>query len=250
MLHLLQHYSLSPRVEEQDDEEFSALLISVLSGWNSHFSFKRTKTEFEFPLLLGSLAGLEKSRARGRGFFRSWSIVRACWNNATEGIRRAPQTCAAQKAVFQASANHVLEVSVVEIVSLNRADVLMRQVDARDTLVIRRKRHRHAKQPVQWEWMIFAGHAEDHVIACQADFHHHVIRGHLFQNRVRLIFVHDVHTVTNSLGLSLLDRQPNVAAQTLIRNEPSRNLACCQTPVRLPHQHLKQRHYPPSTPLA
>src|SRR5258708_3925725 len=233
MLHLLQHYSLSLRLEEQDDEEFSALLISVLSGWNSHFSFKRTKTQFKFPLLLGSLAGLEESRARGGRFFRSWSIVRACWNNTTEGIRRAPQTCAGQEAVFQASANHVLEVSVVEIVSLNCADVLMCQVDARNTLIVRGKRHRDAEHPVHQEGMIFSAYAKNHVIACQTDFHHHMIRGHLLQERVRFILVYDVDAVADALRLRLLDSQANVAAQALVRNKSRHEFASMQGHMRL-----------------
>src|SRR6266851_3901814 len=203
------------------------------SGSISNFSFKCAEPALKFPLLLGSLAGLEKSRARGGRFFRSWSIVRACWNNATEGIRRAPQTCAWQEAVLQAGVNHVLEVSVVEIVSLNCADVLMCQVDARNALIVCGKRHRDAGHPVHQEGMIFSAYAKNHVIACQTDFHHHVIRGHLLQERVRFILVHDVDTVTNAFRLRLLDSQANVAAQALVGNKARREFASMQGHMRL-----------------
>jgi len=121
----------------------------------------------------------------------------------------------------------------VEIVSLNRFYEFVRQVDARNALIICRKRHRYAEHPVHQERMIFSAHTENHVIAGQTNFHHHVVRGHLLQERVRFILVHDVDTMADALRLRLLDGQANVATQALVRNNARRNLARVQTHVDL-----------------
>src|ERR1700676_4725053 len=84
--------------------------------------------------------------------------------------------------------------------------------------------------------MIFAAHAEDHVIACQTNLHHHMIRGHLFQKRVRTILVNDVDTVTDAFRLRLLDGQANVETETLVRNQSRRN------PARMtPHVDFREK---------
>src|SRR5712692_1401205 len=140
--------------------------LAVKSG------FKRAETPLEFPLLASFFIRSEKISAARRKLVRAERILRADGNDSSEPIRRAPQTGAAQKAVLQAGAYHPLEVSIVELVALDGAHVFMRQVDPRNSLIIRRKRHWDAKHPVEHEGMIFSAHAKNHVVACQADFHH------------------------------------------------------------------------------
>ncbi len=116
----------------------------------------------------------------------------------------------------------------------------MRQVNARHALIVGRKRDWYPEHPVKREGMIFAIHAEDRVIACQTDFHHHVIRGHLFQKGVGTILVNDVDTVTDALRLRLLDGQANVATEALVRNQARRKLARMQAHVDLRVQRVKE----------
>ena len=50
-----------------------------------------------------------------------------------------PQTCAGQEAVFDAGADHALQVRVSQPVGLHCAHVLMRQIDPRHSFIIGRK---------------------------------------------------------------------------------------------------------------
>ena len=81
--------------------------------------------------------------------------------------------------------------------------------------------------------MIFAADAENHVVAGEVDFDHHVLRGHFLQQIVGAIFVHDVDAVADALGVGLFDGEANVAAEALGRNQAGGELAGVQADVDL-----------------
>ena len=74
---------------------------------------------------------------------------------ALAGARQAsivggrPQARTWQEAVFEAVAHQMLQVGIAETVSLDRAHIFMREIDARDTLVVGRQRHRHAEFAIE-----------------------------------------------------------------------------------------------------
>ena len=53
-----------------------------------------------------------------------------------------------KKAVFDAGADHFLQIGVVQAVGFDGANVLMRQVDARNAFVVGGERDGHAEVPV------------------------------------------------------------------------------------------------------
>src|SRR6266446_2612548 len=99
--------------------------------------FKCSESPLQFPLLVGLFAGLQKIGAARRELLCARRILRANRNSASENIRRAPQTRTRQKTMFQAGAHNLLEIAVVQPVSLHRAYVLVRQVDPRNALIVR-----------------------------------------------------------------------------------------------------------------
>ena len=73
--------------------------------------------------------------------------------------------------------------------------------------------------------MVLSTDAENHVVARQADFHHHMIAGHLFQQFMRVVFIHDVHAVPDALGFRFFNCKPDVAAKSFVSHEARRQLA-------------------------
>ena len=120
---------------------------------------------FEFPLLLGFFAATQEGRTRFRRLFRSAGILGAGAGGFAEVVSFAPQTGAGQKAVFEAGANHLLQVVVPELVGLRGANVFRGQVDARDAFVVGRKGHGHVRFAIQRKGVRFAAHAQNQVVA-------------------------------------------------------------------------------------
>src|SRR5260221_11270947 len=79
---------------------------------SSEAGFKFVESAFEFPLLLGFFARLEESRACGGGFHRAGRVLHAGSRRPSEIIRLAPQARAGQEIVFEAGADHLLQVLV------------------------------------------------------------------------------------------------------------------------------------------
>ena len=80
-----------------------------------------------------------------RGSGRTGSDARAKTSGALH------KAGAGQKAVFEAGANHLLEIGVVQVVGFDGANVFVRQVDARDAFVVGGERDRNAEFAVDRE---------------------------------------------------------------------------------------------------
>ena len=135
--------------------------------------------------------------------------------------------------MLQSGPHHVLEIRIIDAVGLDGPYVFVRQVDSRDTLVIRRERHGNSKLAVEWKGMIFRAHAENHIVTGEVDFYHHVIPRHLLQQLVGTIFVHHIHSMSDAFRLRLFDRKANVATQSLVRHESRGQLARMQAQMNL-----------------
>ena len=133
--------------------------------------------------------------------------------------------------MFDAGADHLFQVHVMQVVGLYCAHIFVREIDARHAFVVRSKGDRHTELPVQRKWMIFSNDAENQIVAAEADLDHDVLRGHFFQQFVRAIFVHDVNAVADAFRRRLFDCQANVAAQPFIGNEAGRDLSRMQADV-------------------
>ena len=119
----------------------------------SEAGFKRGEAALEFPLLPGLFTGLQKGGAGGGRVFFARFFVRARGDSFRENIARIPEARARQEAVFEAGADHLLEVGVAECVGFDGADVFVRQVDARDAFIIRGEGDGNAKLAVNRKWM-------------------------------------------------------------------------------------------------
>ena len=104
--------------------------------------FKSAKAALEFPLLAGLFAALNKRFAGGGRFFFAEAGPRTCRGGASENIRGCPQAGTREEAVFEARADHLLEIGIVEIVGLHGADVFVGEVDARDAFIVGGKSYR------------------------------------------------------------------------------------------------------------
>ena len=69
--------------------------------------------------------------------FGAGLLACTCSVDAREGIGLLPEALAGQEAVLEGSAGHLLEVEVAEVVLEGCPDVLVREVDARYTFVVR-----------------------------------------------------------------------------------------------------------------
>src|SRR6185369_760451 len=103
--------------------------------------FKLGKFPFQFPLYAGPVIGIEKSMASRRGARGFWAVAGA-GRNGMQGLRVRPHTRPSQETVFQALPCHSLQTQVTEMVTLGGANIFMRHIRSRHSLVISRQRHR------------------------------------------------------------------------------------------------------------
>ena len=109
----------------------------------------------------------------------------------------------------------------------------MRQVDARDALVVGGERHRHMRRAVLRQRMVRRHDAEDRIVRGQVDLHHHMAAGHLVQQPARVRLLHYIHAVPNPFRVAQLDRLADVELQPVGRHQPRRKLARVQRDVNL-----------------
>src|SRR5271168_3094607 len=84
--------------------------------------FEFQKPALQLPLLLGFFAGAQE-RFTSCGFLlRAGKIFPARSNGRGENIARLPKTVTGQKVMLQSRARELLEIGVVEVVSLRRAN--------------------------------------------------------------------------------------------------------------------------------
>src|SRR5215471_9483572 len=97
---------------------------------------KQSEAPFQLPLLPGLVAGLEKSRATSRWLTGSQFVCRAIRCRASKYVGFTPQAGAGKEAVLKAGAYHLLQIRIFQTVSLNRADVFMREVNSGNALIV------------------------------------------------------------------------------------------------------------------
>jgi len=157
--------------------------------------------------------------------------VGAGCGGSSEDVLRVPETWAGKKAVFEAGADHLLEVAITQAESLNGADVFVGEVDARDAFVVGGESKRNVELFVNWKRMILGGNSENALVAGEIDFHEDVFCGHVFEKRVRFVFVQDVHAVADALGMAEFDGLADVATETFIGDKTRSEFASMKTDV-------------------
>jgi len=135
--------------------------------------------------------------------------------------------------VLHAGARQVFQLSVAEVVVVGGADVFVGEVDAADALIVGRERDGNVCIEVEREGMVDSLHSENAFIGAEVDFDHHVLLRHLFQERLGIVFKHDVDAVTNALGVTELDGLANVEAETFRRYEAEGQFTRVQRDVDL-----------------
>jgi hypothetical protein len=88
--------------------------------------------------------------------------------------------------------------------------------------------------------------AEDDIVRGEVDFYHDVPVGHLLQEPVRSVLIHDVGTVADALGVAEIDGLADVEAETFGRDKAGREFSCVKRDVDLridaveivEHEHL------------
>src|ERR1035441_2638359 len=81
--------------------------------------------------------------------------------------------------------------------------------------------------------MLRSAHAQDNVIAGEADFHHHIAVRHLLQKLEWTTFVHHVNAISNAFGMTRLDRIAHMKLQVLGRDKALDQLARMRRDVHL-----------------
>jgi len=174
---------------------------------------------FEFPLLAGAFAGFKERGARSGRLPAADFVVAAGGDRKGEFIGSSPDACPGKKDVCDAGADHLLEFDVGEAVGLNGAHVFAGHIGARDAFVVGGERNRDTEFAIEGQGMIFAGDAENGVIASEIDFNHDVFVGHFVEQPVRVIFPHDVDTVTDTLRAGLFNGKADVTTEAFVGNQ-------------------------------
>src|SRR5664279_3499577 len=81
--------------------------------------------------------------------------------------------------------------------------------------------------------MLWSAHAENDVVAGEADFHHHVAAGHLLQKLEWATLVHHVNAMSDAFGLTHFDRITHMKLQVLGRDKTLDEFACMQRNVHM-----------------
>ncbi len=143
----------------------------------------------------------------------------------------APEAGAGQEIVFEAGADHLLQVGVGESVGFDGADIFVREVNARDAFVVCGERDRHAEFAIDRERVILAADAENQIVAAEINFHHHVFCSHFLQQIVGPFLVHDVHTVADAFGVRDFDSLANVKGKPFVGDEAGSEFTGVQSDV-------------------
>jgi hypothetical protein len=145
--------------------------------------------------------------------------LRACGGGSGEEVWGDPKAPAGKKTVFETGADHLFKVAIVEAVGLNCANVFVGEVRAGDAFIVCGKGEGDAELFVNGEGVVLAGDSEDAIVAGEIDFDQDVRCSELFEECVRFIFVHDVHSVADAFSMAEVDGLADVAAKTFIGNE-------------------------------
>src|SRR5712671_4789412 len=97
-----------------------------------------------------------------------------------------------EKTELEAIARETLEVSVAEIVSLNRALIFVTDIRAGDAFVVSSDHERHSGLHVLHKRMVGAADAENEIVASEGDLNGDVLLSHLAQQVLGFGVVHDV----------------------------------------------------------
>ena len=72
------------------------------------------------------------------------------------------------------------------------------------------------------------GDAEDDVVRGEVDLDHDVAVGHLFQQRLRIVLVHDVDAVADAFGVAEVDGFADVEARPSGGTRPGASSPACR----------------------
>ena len=88
-------------------------------------------------------------------------------------------------------------------------------------------------EAVQRQGMVRSLDVKDYVVAGEIDFDHDVLRSHFLEQILRIRFKHNVHTVADALGMTLLDGAANVTAEALVGNHSRSNFTGMKADVHV-----------------
>src|ERR1700691_1108011 len=100
---------------------------------------------------------------------------------------------------------------------------------------------------IQRQWVLLACDSENFVVAGQVDLDHDMPGRHFLQELVGIIFIHDVHSMTDALRVTYFDRFANVTLEAFGRDHAKCEFAGMKTEMDLGidgMQVLEHRHLP------
>ena len=208
--------------------------------------FEDFEAMFEFPLLRGSVAGLQEVETFCGGVLGAQGLIGTGGDGASEVVRLLPEAGAGKEAVFEAGAGHVFQVEVAEVEFECGAGVLVGEVDTGDALVVSRECDGDFGGTVDGQRMILSGDAEDAVVGGEVDLDHDVALGELGEEGFWVALVHDVDAVADAFGVAEVDGFADVEAETGGRDKAGGQLASVERDVdvgidaveEVEHEHL------------
>src|SRR5664279_803769 len=107
----------------------------------------------------------------------------------------------------------------------------MREIDARDAFVVGGEGDGYSIFEKDGERVFDAANAEDEIVAGEIDFDEDVAGGHLLEELVGMVLVHDVHSMADALGVAFVNGGTDMEGESVRGNEAGSELASMQADV-------------------